>query len=90
MSGIVPKGPLEQLDEDKDVPNRKYPAGGTMKLPPVPALPSAPLNPKLSLSVEESEPIVLLIVGTETNEKSFPPVPEAPVAPQEPKLNKEL
>ena len=90
MSGIAPTGPSEQVEGDRDEPNRKYPADGAMKLPPVPALPSAPLNPKVNLGVEESEPIVTLFVGTEINEKSFPPVPEAPVAPQKPKLNKEL
>ena len=88
MSGIAPTGPSEQVG-DRDEPNRKYPAGGTMKLPPVPALPSVPLNPKVNLGVEESEPIVTLFEGTETNEKSFPPVPEPPIAPLDPNHNKE-
>ena len=81
MSGIAPKGPSEQLDEDKDEPYRKYPDGGTMKSPPMLALPRAPLTPKLNLGVEESEPIVTLFVGTENDKKSVPHVPEAPVAP---------
>ena len=71
--------------EDKDAPNRKHPAAGTMKSPPVPR---APLKSKLNLGVEESEPVVPLFVGTENEKWSFPHVPEAPVTPQEPKLNK--
>ena len=88
MSGIVPKGPSEQLEEHKDEPNRKYPAGGTMKSPPVPPLPRAPLKSKLNLGVGEREPVVTLFVGTENEKWSVPHVPEAPVTPQDPKLNK--
>jgi hypothetical protein len=55
----------------------------------MPALSSGPPNPKVNLGVEESEPIVTLFEGTETNEKSFPLIPDVPLAPLDPKLSKE-
>jgi hypothetical protein len=88
MSGMSSSAPSE-VEGDRDEPNRKYPAGGTMKLPPMPALSSGPSNPKVNLGVEESEPIVTLFEGTETNEKSFPLIPDVPLAPLDPKLSKE-
>ena len=77
-----------EVEGDRDEPNRKYPAGGTMKLPPMSAFSSSPLNLKVNLGVEESEPIVTLFEGTETNEKSFPLIPDVPLAPLDPNLNK--
>ena len=55
----------------------------------MPALSRGPPNPKVNLGVEESEPIVTLFEGTETNEKSFPLILDVPLAPLDPKLNKE-
>ena len=79
---------ISEEGEDKDVPNLKFPSAGTMKSPPMPSLPGAPLKSKLYLGNEESELIVTLFVGTENDKWSFTHVPEAPVCPQEPKLNK--
>ncbi len=65
MSGIAKTVSSEQLEGDRDEPNRKYPDGGTMKsLPPPPEVPGIPPDPKLNLGVRVSAPRVSLVVVT--------------------------